>query len=1178
MAEKPIRKLMVANRSEIAIRVFRSTHELGIRTVAIYAHEDRFALHRFKADEAYRIGNPGEPLRSYLNIDAIVALAREREVDAIHPGYGFLSENPEFAKACKDAGILFIGPRVEVLQQLGDKLAARRLAKLAKVPILSGGDEPVKEKAQAQALAKKLGYPVIVKASMGGGGRGMRVAQSADQLDDAIDQAQREAGTAFGVPDVFLEKFIVRARHIEVQLLGDRHGNLVHLFERDCSVQRRHQKVVEIAPAPNLDDTTRQAMWDAALAVGRAAGLDNAGTVEFLFDVDAGKFYFIEVNPRIQVEHTVTEETTGYDLIQSQIRIAQGKPLSDPDIGLGDQTKIVQHGFAVQCRVTTEDPATQFVPDHGRLSHYRSAGGLGIRLDAGTAFTGAVITPFYDSLLVKVTAHGLRFIDAARRMERCLQEFRVRGVKTNIPFLINLVMHDTFLAGQCTTRFLDETPELFQLPERKDRATRVLTYIADVIVNGHHEAAVRNLSAEKRKAIVRDVVPVPACDDTSRRAEPRKGPVDVSSDLLNRPLTGLGSPGTKQTLEKDGPAGVVKWIKKQKKLLLTDTTMRDAHQSLLATRMRSDDLLRIAPVYTSRHADFFSLEMWGGATFDTSMRFLKEDPWQRLADLREKIPNILFQMLLRANNAVGYTNYPDNVVKLFIHESAQAGIDVFRIFDALNWLPNMQLAIDSVLSENKICEPAICYTGDILDKGRSKYDLKYYVGLAKQFEKFGATILGIKDMAGLCKPFAAQKLVRALKQEIGIPIHFHTHDSSGGQLATLLMAAQEGVEIVDAAFGPLAGMTSQVNLNTLVEALRFTERDAGMDFDKLEQTAQYWEGVRKYYLPFESGQLAPSAEVYLHEMPGGQYTNLYQQAQALGIESRWNECCRMYAEVNRMFGDIIKVTPTSKVVGDMALFMVANSLTPEDVETGKRELAFPESVVEFFEGKLGQPVGGFPEALQKRVLKGRKAMTDRPGAKLPSADLETTRSKLAEQLKRPVTEQELASHLLYPRVFDELVEHQTKYSDVSVLPTPVFFYGMEKGDEISADIEPGKTLIVKFLTVGDPHLDGRRLVFFELNGQPREVSVVDKALAGEIETHPKAEAGNAKHVGAPMPGLIMRVNVVAGEEVPKGQKLVTLEAMKMETTVHAERAGKVAEVLVRPQLQVESGDLMLRFE
>ena len=1155
---KPIKKLLVANRSEIAIRVFRSAHELGIRTVAIYAHEDRFALHRFKADEAYRVGVPGEPLRAYLDIPGLVALAKQHGIDAIHPGYGFLSENARFAEACVGAGVAFVGPKVAVLESLGDKLAARRIANAAKVPILSGSDAPVGDKAEARKLAKKLGYPLIIKAALGGGGRGMRVVESADQLDDAFEQARREAESAFGIPDVFLEKFVRRARHIEVQLLGDHHGNLIHLFERDCSLQRRHQKVVEIAPAPNLDDELRRRLWTAALAVGRAAGLDNAGTVEFLFDVDTGRFYFIEVNPRIQVEHTVTEEITGYDLIKSQILITEGRPLSDPEIGLGNQDAIEQHGFAVQCRVTTEDPTNQFIPDYGRLSHYRSASGLGIRLDAGSAFTGAVITPFYDSLLVKVTAHGLRFVDAVRRMERCLQEFRIRGVKTNIPFLINLVNNADFRAGKGTTRFIDDTPELFQLPQRQDRATRVLTYIAEIIVNGHPEAVVRTLAqSPRRKLIPKEPAPVPAL------------PV-APQDAVH--------PGSRDRFQELGHDKFIRWIREQKRLLLTDTTFRDAHQSLLATRLRTFDMLRIAPVYARQHAELFSLEMWGGATFDTAMRFLKEDPWQRLDELRTHIPNILLQMLLRANNAVGYANYPDNVVKAFIHESAAAGIDLFRIFDALNWLPNMKLAIETVRSCGKLAEAAVCYTGDLLDKRREKYNLSYYVELAKELEKMGASLLGIKDMAGLCKPYAAQLLVRTLKQEIGIPIHFHTHDSAGGQIASLLMAAAEGVNIVDAAMGPLSGMTSQVNLNTLVECLRFTPRDTGLDFDKLQPTADYWQAVRRYYLPFESGQTAPSADVYRHEMPGGQYTNLYQQAQALGVEARWGECCRMYAEVNRLFGDIVKVTPTSKVVGDMALFMVANNLTPDEVLNGARELTFPESVVEFFEGKMGQPVGGFPKALQKRVLKDRKPMKGRPGAQLAAADIEGTRQQLGAQQKRAIGDREVITHLLYPRVAADFQAHVVKYSDVSVLPTPVFFYGMDPGDEISVDIEEGKTLIIKFLTVGDPHLDGRRLVFFELNGQPREVLVVDKSLSADVRSHPKAEPNNPRHIAAPMPGLIVRVNVAPGERVSQGQKLVTLEAMKMETTVYAERAAAVAEVLVRPGTQVEAGDLMVRYE
>ncbi|HEV3081829.1 MAG TPA: pyruvate carboxylase [Gemmataceae bacterium] len=1160
-----VRRILVANRGEIAIRVFRSSHELGLRTVAIYSHEDRFALHRFKADEAYRVGKAGEPIRAYLDIAGIVAIAKQHEVDAIHPGYGFLSENPAFARACREAGLIFIGPRTEILEQLGDKLAARRIATQAGVPILAGSDEPVKSNAEARAIARKLGFPVIVKASMGGGGRGMRIALRPEQLDEAIEQARREAGAAFGVADVFLEKYLQRARHIEVQLVGDQYGQLVHLFERDCSLQRRHQKIVEIAPALNLDAQARQRILDAALAVGKAVHLDNASTVEFLLDADSGRFYFIEVNPRLQVEHTVTEVVTGVDIVKSQILIAQGRPLSDPEIGLDAQEKISTRGFAFQCRVTTEDPGNNFLPHYGRLSHYRSASGMGIRLDAGSAFSGAVITPFYDSLLVKVTAHGLRFFDATRRMERCLQEFRVRGVKTNIPFLLNLVTHADFLAGRFTTSFLDETPALFALSTRQDRATKLLTYIGEVIVNGHPDL-VSGRVVSGAQPVHRQPAPVP--------------PLTTH----HSPLTSRPSPsGTRDKFHELGAEGFSRWILDQQRLLVTDTTFRDAHQSLLATRMRTFDMLQIAPVYAAQQADLFSLEIWGGATFDTSMRFLKESPWDRLADLRERIPNILFQMLFRAANAVGYTNYPDNVVKAFVKEAAQAGIDLFRIFDALNWLPNLRLGIEAVRNTGMLCEPAICYTGDILDLNRSKYDLKYYVELARELEKLGANVLAIKDMAGLCKPYAAQLLVRTLKQEVGIPIHFHTHDSAGSQIASLLLAAEEDVDIVDAAMAPFSGMTSQPSLNALVEALRFTGRDTGIAFEPAQAIADYWDVVRRFYRPFDVAAIGPfapasNADVYRHEMPGGQYTNLYQQAQALGLESRWGEVCRMYAEVNSLFGDIIKVTPTSKVVGDMALFMVGNSLTPKDVLEGDRELAFPESVVEFFEGRLGQPPGGFPKSLQKRVLRGRKPMRGRPGASLPPADFAATRKQLEKQLKRPVTERETVSYLLYPRVFPEFEAHQQKYSDTSLLPTPVFFHGMEPGEEISVDIEAGKTLIIKFITIGDPQPEGNRLVFFELNGQPREVLVIDRSLAGKLQRHPKAEPDNPLHVGAPMPGLVVSATVAPGEKVAAGQKLFTLEAMKMETTLYAERAGTVAEVLVKPGTQIESGDLLLRFE
>ncbi len=1147
---RPIRKLLVANRSEIAIRVFRTATELGIRTVAIYSHEDRFALHRFKADEAYRVGNPGEPIRAYLDIAGIVALARQHEVDAIHPGYGFLSENANFARACQEGGLTFVGPGVAILEQLGDKVVARNIAQGAGVPVLPGSTA-VQTNEEAHQVAARLGFPVMVKAAMGGGGRGMRVAVSAEKLDDALDQARREAGTAFGIPDVFLEKYIARARHIEVQLLGDHHGNLVHLFERDCSLQRRHQKMVEIAPALNLDPTLRQRILDAALAVGRSVHLNNAGTVEFLVDVDSGNFYFIEVNPRIQVEHTVTEEVTGYDVVKCQILIAQGLPLSNPEIGLGDQGRVTTHGYALQCRVTTEDPANNFLPDYGKLSNYRSASGMGIRLDAGSAFTGAVITPFYDSMLVKVTAHGLRFVDAARRMLRSLQEFRIRGVKTNIPFLVNLVTSPAFLAGGCTTRFIDETPALFKFARRQDRATRLLRYIADVIVNGHPD--------------VRDKV-TRWQGDKVKFIEPPPVPLSPAP------------PGTRDKFRELGADKFARWVLEQQRLLLTDTTFRDAHQSLLATRMRSYDMLRIAPYYAARLSGLFSLEMWGGATFDTAMRFLKESPWQRLADLRSRVPNILFQMLLRSASAVGYTNYPDNVVQAFVKESAQAGIDLFRIFDALNGLPNLQLAIEAVRATGMLCEAAICYTGDILDPSREKYNLTYFVNLAKELEKRGANLLAIKDMAGLCKPYAAQVLVRALRQEIGIPIHFHTHDCAGGQIASYLLAAEEGVSIVDCAMAPFSSMTSQPSLHALVEAMRFRPRATHLDDDALQEVADYWSGVRRLYAPFETGQLAPTADVYLNEMPGGQYTNLYHQAQALGLETRWREVCRMYAEVNRMFGDIIKVTPTSKVVGDMALFMVGNNLTPDDVLHGSRELSFPESVVEFFEGRLGEPPGGFPQELQKRVLRGRQPLHGRPGASLPPIDFAAARTTLEQQIGRAVSERELLSYLLYPRVFPDLAAHQAKYSDTSVLPTPVFFFGMEAGEETSIDIERGKTLILKFLAVGEAHADGTRTVFFELNGQPREVVVTDRSLVGKVAAHPKAEPSNPRHVGAPMPGLVVRIMIEAEEQVVAGQKLFTLEAMKMETTIYAEHPGTVAEVLVQAGTQVDAGDLLLRYE
>lgn len=1144
---KPIRKLLVANRGEIAIRVFRTAHELEIRTVAIFSHEDRYALHRFKADEAYQVGRQGEPIQAYLDIPGIIAVAKQQQVDAIHPGYGFLSENPDLARACADAGILFVGPRPEHLDQLGDKILARKIAGAAGAPILSGSPKPLTTARDAAKLADKLGYPVLLKAAKGGGGRGMRMVPTPDELPAALEQAQREAKLAFGSSDVFLEKFIQRPRHIEVQLLGDKHGNLVHLYERDCTVQRRHQKVVEIAPAFNLDEGLRQGILQAALNIGQAVGYESAGTVEFLVDADTDEFYFIEVNPRIQVEHTVTEQVTGYDVVKCQILIAQGARLSDPSIGIAKQDDVRVRGYALQCRVTTEDPENQFLPDYGRITHYRSAGGMGVRLDAGTAFSGALVTPFYDSLLVKATTWANRFPDAARRMERCLQEFRIRGVKTNIPFLINLVTHPTFLAGKCTTRFIDETPELFHFAPRKDRATKLFTYLADVTVNGHPQIKTRPVK------IVRDVAPVPALD-------------------RDRPLP----EGTRDRLKKLGPQRFSKWVLDQKRLLLTDTTFRDAHQSLLATRLRTYDMLQIAEAYARLLPELFSIEMWGGATFDTAMRFLKECPWQRLAQLREKIPNILFQMLLRASNAVGYSNYPDNVVRAFVREAADAGIDVFRIFDSLNWLPNMKVAIDEVVKTGAICEAAICYTGDVLNPAREKYNLEYYVNMGRELEKMGANILAIKDMAGLCKPYAAERLVKALKQEIGIPVHFHTHDTSGVQAASIIKAAEVGLDIADGASAPMSGMTSQPNLDTVAEAFRFTKRDTGLDPDALQQIANYWEVVREYYTPFEAGQKASTAEVYRHEMPGGQSTNLLQQAQALGLGSRWHEICRIYADVNQLFGDIVKVTPSSKAVGDMALFLIANDLSVDDVLDPNREFAFPESVVDLMIGRMGTPPGGFPTKVRGRILRGQTALRGRPGASMPAADFEAAKAELVGKLEAEPTLRDVVSYLMFPKVFLDYVAHVDKYSDTSVLPTSVFFYRLDPGNEVALEIEHGKTLIVQFLAVGDPHPDGRRSVFFELNGQPRSVKVEDSSLEPEIGKRAKANPHDPREIGAPMPGMVVKIGVSAGDKVSKGQKLLTLEAMKMQTNLAAERDGKIAEVLIQPGTQVETGDLVIR--
>lgn len=1143
---RPIRKLLVANRSEIATRVFRSATELGIRTVAIYSHEDRYALHRFKADEAYQIGRSGEPIRSYLDIPGIVALCLQHKIDAVHPGYGFLSENPDFAAALEQAGVLFVGPSVRSLQLLGDKTSARQLAEQAGVPILGGTKAAVRSLDEAATAADALGFPVILKASKGGGGRGMRVIESAADLAAGLEQAQRESLTAFGSDEIFVERFVQRARHIEVQLLGDQHGGLVHLYERDCSVQRRHQKVVEIAPAPNLSTETRQQLCEAALKIGREVGYENAGTVEFLLDVDRDDFYFIEVNPRIQVEHTVTEEVTGIDIVRSQILVAQGHRLDDDAVGMPTQANIQTSGFAIQCRVTTEDPESQFRPDYGRITHYRSAGGMGIRLDAGSAFSGAVVNPFYDSMLVKCTARGRSLSEAARRMDRCLQEFRIRGVKTNIPFLIRLVGHPTFLNGEATTRMIDQSPELFKLPRRRDRATRLLNFLAETIVNGNPLVTGRPVATRRTPA------PLPELDAV-------------------QPLP----TGSRDIFLESGPRGLIEWIRQQPDLLFTDTTMRDAHQSLLATRVRTFDMLQIAPAYARLAPQLFSLEMWGGATFDTSMRFLKESPWDRLTELRSAVPNILFQMLLRASSAVGYANYPDNVVKLFVKESAAAGMDVFRVFDALNWLPNLRVAMDAVLDSGAICEACICYTGDIQNPQRTKYDLKYYVELGKQLEAAGAHILAIKDMAGLLKPTAARQLIRALRDAVGIPLHFHTHDTGGGQAASILAAADEGLQIADGALAALSGGTSQVNLNTLVEALRDTPRESPLPTESLTQLSVYWQAAREFYLPFESPVLPATGDLYQHEMPGGQYTNLFQQARALGLADRWAEVCQTYAQVNQMLGDIVKVTPTSKAVGDLALFMVAGELSPEDVISAETPLAFPASVIDLVAGRMGQPPGGFPEQIKRVILGDEQPVEGRHGESLPPADIDAARHRATELLGRPASDRDAASELLYPKVFAEYAAHVKRFGDVGALPTPNFLYGQTPGEEIAVDIEPGKRLIIKYLATGEAHPDGNRTVFFELNGQPREITVRDQAREPEGKVALKADPEDPSQIGATMPGMVINVAVAVGDSIKKGQKLMVLEAMKMETTINAPVNGIIKSIAASPGTQVESGDLLL---
>ena len=1143
-------KLLVANRGEIAIRVFRAATELGLRTVAIYAEEDRFSRHRFKADEAYQLDKSKGPVGAYLDYEGIVALAKSKGVTLIHPGYGFLSENAEFARACEREGITFIGPSADLLGSMGDKTAARAQAISANVPVLPGTDDPISDSDQALTVAHEVGFPLIIKAAFGGGGRGMRIVEKPSELQSRLKEAQEEALNAFGNDAVFLERYIKRAKHIEVQILGDRHGNVVHLHERDCSVQRRYQKVVEIAPSIDLEGNLREEFCEAAARLARDIGYDNAGTVEFLYDMDSKEWFFIEMNPRIQVEHTVTECVTGVDLVRSQILVAQGEKLHEPAIGIPAQANIPCNGFAIQCRITTEDPEKGFAPDYGRITNYRSAAGYGIRLDSGNGDAGAVITPYYDSMLVKLTAMGRDFETACQRMDRALREFRIRGVKTNIPFLENVIEDKTFRSGDAHTKLIDDLPSLFEFVPKRDRATKLLNYLSDITVNGNPGA--KNWRPAKP-------FDTPRIPDSSPK-------VDFK--------------GSREILLEKGPEGFADWIKNENRLLVTDTTMRDAHQSLIATRMRTYDMLAIAEAYANRTPNLFSMEMWGGATFDTAMRFLKEDPWERLRALRERIPNICFQMLFRGSNAVGYSNYPDNVVAGFVKHAADSGMDIFRIFDSLNYLPNMKVAMEAAREHGKaVCEAAVCYTGDITDPNRAKYSLRYYVDKATELEKMGANILCIKDMAGLAHPAAIGKLVSTLKQEIDIPIHFHTHDTSGLNAASIMSASDAGVDIADMALASMSGSTSQPNLNSVNAAMSGNERHPGLDNDTINEFSDYWEEVLTHYEPFYSAPRSGTAEVYLHEMPGGQYTNLKEQANSMGLGHRWQEIAHTYADVNHLFGDIVKVTPSSKVVGDMTMLLVTQNLTTGDLLKGSApSLDFPESVIDMLAGGLGQPDGGWPKEIQKIVLGDKVPVTVRPGELAPPCDLDETKEVVAEQLGRPATNDDLYSHLMYPQVFADFQQTLTDFDRLTVLPTPAFFYGLQIGEEVHVDIGPGKTLFVKLISIGEADSEGRRTLFYELNGMPREAVVVDKALGKAAVANIKGELGNAKHVTAPLPGMISEVAVKAGDEVEEGDKLVVIEAMKMLTTVSAPENGVVEEVLLGKGKAADTGDLLVRIE
>ena len=1144
--KQTIKRILVANRGEIAIRIMRAAAEIGVETISIYTHEDRFSSHRYKSDEAYQVGADDEPLKPYLDMGAIIEVAKLNHADAIHPGYGFLSENVEFARRCGDEGIIFVGPSPEAMEQLGDKVRAKEIAIAAGLPVIEDSREALDSLEIAQSEAGRIGYPLMLKAASGGGGRGMRVVCDEEDLKRAFTEARSEALKAFGDDTVFLEKYIESPKHIEVQILGDQYGNLVHLFERDCSVQRRFQKVVEVAPSMSLSDQTREHLYQHALAITRHVGYINAGTVEFLVDAEQNIF-FIEVNPRIQVEHTVTEEVTGVDIVRSQIQIAAGYRLDDPEIGIDSQEDVQCNGFAVQCRITTEDPASNFQPDYGTLIAYRSASGFGIRLDAGAAYTNARISPFFDSMLVKVTAWGRTLPGAVSRGNRALREFRIRGVKTNIGFLENVLEHPGFVSGEATVSFIEDHPELFKLTQRFDRATKTLRFLANVTVNGNS-----------------DVVNL----DPGRRF--RKPAIPPCNRLESYP------PGSKDRLKELGAEKFCAWVRQHEPILYTDTTFRDAHQSLLATRVRTLDMIQVAEGYARNHPQIFSLEMWGGATFDVVMRFLHECPWRRLSQLRELIPNVLFQMLFRGSNAVGYKAYPDNLLGEFIEKSWQNGIDIFRIFDSLNWFEGMKHSIHMVRERTGgIAEATICYTGDVLNRDASnKYQLNYYLDLARRLEDEGAHMLALKDMAGLLKPYAAEVLVPALREAISIPLHLHTHDTSSMQGATLLKAIDAGVDVVDVALASMSGLTSQPNMNSLIAVMQGHEREQAFDLQSLNQYSNYWEDVREMYYPFESGLMAGTAEVYEHEIPGGQYSNLRPQAIALGLEHRFDQIKKNYATVNKMFGDIVKVTPSSKVVGDMAMFMTANGLGADEVMEQGDSLAFPQSVVDLFSGNLGQVEGGFPPELVKLVLKGEKPMDDdRPGAYLDPVDIEGEFAEFKKEFGERQTILDFLSYQMYPEVFREYHEHRMEYGDIRYLPTHAFFFGLSLGEEILVKLQQGKSISIRLMYTSDPDERGFRQVSFDLNGQTRSVQVLDHSSKTTALVNRKAEKHN--EIGAPLMGKLSTVLVKAGDSVDKNTPLFVIEAMKMETTVVAPQEGKVGKIYLNAGVLVEQNDLVI---